>query len=83
VWVLKYAPRSIKKENNFGQLEHLKLKGFKIKIISVFCRDQSVFRESYYGIEHNSNGIEHISNGIEHISDGIEHISNGRTHQQR
>jgi hypothetical protein len=46
----------------------LKLKGFKIKIISVFCRDQSVFRESYYGIEHNSNGIEHISNGIEHIS---------------
>ena len=75
MWVLKYAPRSTKKGNNFGQLEHLKLKGFKIKIISVFCRDQSVFRESYYGIEHNSNGIEHISNGIEHISNGIEHIS--------
>ena len=68
MWVLKCAPRSSKKGNDFGQLEHLKLEGFKIKIISVFCRDQSVFRESYYGIEHNSNGIEHISNGIEHIS---------------
>jgi hypothetical protein len=65
VWVLKYAPRPTKKENNFGQLEHLKLKGFKIKIISVFCRDQSVFRGSYYGTKHKSKGAEPNSNGTE------------------
>jgi len=68
VWVLKCAPRSTKRGNKFGQLEHLRLKGLKVKQILVFCKNQSVLRESYYGIEHNSNGIEHISNGIEHIS---------------
>jgi len=68
VWVLKCAPRSTKKGNNFGQLEHLKLKGLKIKTISVFCRDQSIFRESYYGTKPNSNGTEHLSNGTEHHS---------------
>jgi hypothetical protein len=51
------------------QLEHLKLKGLKVKQILVFCKNQSVLGESYYGIEH--------------ISNGIEHISNGGTHQQR
>ncbi len=68
MWVLKCAPQSSKKGNDFVQLEHLKLKGLKVKQILVFCKNQSVLRESYYGIEHNSNGIEHISNGIEHIS---------------
>jgi hypothetical protein len=46
----------------------LKLKGFKIKIISVFCRDQSVFRGSYYGTKHKSKGTEPNSNGTEHHS---------------
>jgi hypothetical protein len=59
-----------KKGNNFGQLEYLKLKGLKVKQILVFCKNQSVFRESYYGTKHNSNGIKHISNCIEHISNG-------------
>jgi hypothetical protein len=68
VWVLKCAPRTTKKGNDFGQLEHLKLKGHKVKQILVFCKNQSVLGESYYGIEH--------------ISNGSEHISNGRTHQQ-
>jgi len=43
----------------------LKLKGFKIKIISVFCRDQSVFRGSHYGTKHKSKGTEPNSNGTE------------------
>ena len=50
-------------------IKNKELKGLKVKQILVFCKNQSVLRESYYGIEHNSNGIEHISNG--------------RTHQQR
>ncbi len=70
MWVLKCAPRSSKKGNDFGQLEHLKLKGFKIKIISVFCRDQSVFRGSYYGTKHKSNGTEPI-NSIRNHSNGL------------
>ena len=68
MWVRKYAPRSTKKGNNFGQLEHLKLKGLQIKTISVFCRDQSVFRGSYYGTKHSSKGTEPNSNGTEHHS---------------
>ncbi len=68
MWVRKYAPRSTKKGNNFRQLEHLKLKGLKIKTISVFCRDQSVFRESYYGTKHNSSGQN--NSGSKHNSGG-------------
>jgi hypothetical protein len=68
VWVRKYAPRSTKKGNNFGQLEHLKLKGLQIKTISVFCRDQSVFSKSYYGTKHNSSGQN--NSGSKHNSGG-------------
>jgi predicted regulator of Ras-like GTPase activity (Roadblock/LC7/MglB family) len=68
VWILKCASRSAKEENDFGQLEHLKLEGLKIKTILVFCRDQSVFRGSYYGTKHSSKGTEPNSNGTEHHS---------------
>jgi hypothetical protein len=43
----------------------LKLKGLKIKTISVFC---SVFRGSYYGTKHKSKGSEPNCNGTEHHS---------------
>jgi FMN-dependent NADH-azoreductase len=46
----------------------LKPKGFKIKTILVFCRDQSVSRGSYYGIKHKSKGTEPNSNSTEHHS---------------
>jgi hypothetical protein len=68
VWILKCASRSAKEENDFGQLEHLKLEGLKIKTILVFCRDQNVFRGSYYGTKHSSKGTEPNSNGTEHHS---------------
>ena len=79
MWVLKCAPRTTKKGNDFGQLEHLKLKGHKVKQILVFCKNQSVLRGSYYGIKHNSKDTEHLNNGIENHSNGIEPHRNGGT----
>jgi hypothetical protein len=57
----------------------LKLKGLKVKQILVFCKNQSVLRESYYGIKHNSSDTEHLNNGIENCSNGIEDHRTGVT----
>ena len=73
LWVLKCAPRSAKKGNNFGQLEYLKLKGLKVKQILVFRKNQT--SNTSATVLNTSATVEHISNTFN--SDG-KHNSNSQ-----
>ena len=73
MWVLKCAPRSTKRGNKFGQLEHLKLKGLKVKQILVFRKNQT--SNTSATVLNTSATVEHISNTFN--SDG-KHNSNSQ-----